>query len=316
MRTARTVQLVLCSATIVLSVACNKGPNFGPGLNDDENSLAAMLESNVENARQHFQVDAASGGSITGVKGVRVVFGPNAFRTASGAVVSGQVSVSLVEVMDIGDMVWLNKTTVGADEQSGGLRLLSSGGAVEVLASQGGQRLVLAEAGMQVNVPTEEVDSNMQVFTSPGMTEDVLIWNLADSTAMDTAVSQWGENWTYFYQFQTTHLNWINCDYFPYSPANTTLTAVTPDDVPNDSTLVWFVFPDFNGVSHAYGSAPHTYTFGLVPVGASATVVALTRNGSEYRSAFFPFTTTTNGSVGLSFQTTTLQAFETAVEQL
>ena len=312
MRSARSAQFVLCSATILLSVACNKGPSFGPG--GGAGGLRSVFEDNIANATQQFQVDAASGGRVEGAKGVRVTFPPNAFHTVSGGVVSGNVEVSLVEVTDIADMIMLNTTTVGND--NGTLALLKSGGALYVSASQGTNELVLGPQGMNVTVPTPAIDTEMAVFTADRTQGEELVWNAEDSTSIDSVIIETPNGWYWGYSFQADSLQWINCDYFPYSSANTFISAITPADVPNDSTIVWFVFPDLNAVTYTAPSAPNMFGFGTVPVGLQAIAVGLTRSGSQYRSSFSSFTTTTNGSVGLSFQPTSLQAFETALDNL
>jgi len=314
MRSASTTQFGLCSAIILFSTACSKGPGFGPGLNEDGSSLAALMEANVENARQHFQVDAAAGGSITGTKGVQVTFGTNAFRNASGTSVIGMVDVSLVEVMDIGDMIWLNTPTVGND--NGTLRVLQSGGAVYISARQGGNELLLGPQGMRIIVPTVDPDPDMGVFVADRTLGADLVWEPSPSATIDSVIIETLGGFQYAYALQVDSMQWINCDFFPYSLNNTTLTAITTADVPNDSTLVWFVFPTINAVTSSYGSMPHTFGFSEVPVGLQAVAVGLTREGAFYRSAFTSFTTSAGGSAGLSFQPTTLQAFEAAVDAL
>ncbi len=313
MRSSSVIGLSFLSAGLLALTGCNKGQGFGPS--GGGNDLRAYFEERVANATQVFTVDGTTGGSIQGAQGVRIRFQMNAFRTQTGAAVTGPVTVSVVEVLGVADMILLNTTTVGND--NGTTRMLKSGGAVSVSARQGNNELVLGPQGMEISMPTDDYDPNMGVFTANRTAGEELLWEEEDSTAVD---STWIElpngGVSIGYIFQVDSLQWINCDYFPSSANNTTITAITPDDVPNDSALVWFVFPDMNAVTSAYGAAPQTYTFGQVPVGLQAVAVSLTRNGAQYRSAFTTFTTTTNGSVGLSYQPTTLQAFEAAVEAL
>lgn len=308
--------VLLCAAAAVCSFAitgCHKGPSFGPTGGGD--GLRDLFEQRLANATQLFTVSGSTGGTVVGDQGVRVHFPPSAFRTQAGGAVNGDVQIELIEVLDIGDMIRLNITTVGND--NGTLRLLKSGGAVYVGASQGGQALVLGPQGMSIVVPTPDADPAMGVFTANRAEGEDLVWNEEDSTSIDTTFVELPNGTTAIgYLLQVDSLQWINCDYFPWSATSTTVTAMTPANIPNDSTLVWFVFPDMNAVARSYSASVNTFTFGQVPVGLSAVAVALTRNGGAYSSAFTSFTTTTNGSVGLSFQPTTLQAFEAAVEAL
>lgn len=307
------VGLALASVCCIALVGCHKGTGFGP--EGDGDGLQEFFEDRLANATQHFTVSASAGGSVHGAKGVEFIFPPGAFQTQSGATVTGNVDVEVIEVLDIADMILLNITTVGDD--NGTRRVLKSGGSVYVSARQGNTRLFLGPQGMEIIIPAGTLDLPMGVFTANRTVGEELLWTEADSAtitpiAVDTASGGGG----YAYYLQVDSMQWINCDFFPPSPNNTTISAITPNDVPDDSTRVWFVFPSFNAVTGGYYSAPQTYSFGQVPVGLAGIAVSLSRNGDDYRSSFTTFTTTPNGSVGLSYQPTTLQAFEAAVNAL
>lgn len=300
----------LYGTLLVVVSGCNKGPGFGPTGGE---GLRDLFEYNLVNATEQFSVNAAGGGTVQGAKGTVFEFPPNAFRTQSGAMVSGMVQVSVVEVLDIGDMIMTNTQTVGDD--NGTTRLLKSGGSVMVKATQGGSELVLGPQGMRITVPGSSNDQDMGVFTANRAAGEDILWVEADNATITPAFQDSTETFI-GYNLQVDSLQWINCDYFPFSTDNTTITAVTPSTLVNDSTQVWFAFTDLNAVAGSYASAPNTYSFGLVPVGLQGVAVGLTRNGTSYSSAFTTFTTAPNGRVGLSFQPTTLQAFEAAVEAL
>lgn len=307
------VGLAFTSLCCIALVGCYKGTGFGPV--EEGDGLRTFFEDRLTNATQHFTLNAPTGGLVHGVKGVEFIFPPNAFETQSGAMVTGSVDIEVIEVLDIADMILLNITTVGED--NGTRRALQSGGSVYVSARQGNNEVFLGPLGMRIMVPAASLDPAMDVFTANRTIGEDLLWTTADSaTITPVAVDTSSGGMNYGYQLQVDSMQWINCDYFPFSTDNTTITAITPNDVPNDSTRVWFVFPTLNAVTGGSPNAPHTYAFGLVPVGLPAVVVSLTRNGDDYRSAFTNFTTTPNGSVGLSFQPTTIQAFEAAVNAL
>lgn len=297
---------------LVVMTGCGKGGGVGPQGHGD--GLRAVLAAVREAGTQQFMVDAAAGASIVGAKGVHFIFPPAAFRTPAGGTVSGAVQVRVVEVLDIGDMVRLNTTTVGDD--NGTLRVLKSGGAVHVSARQGNTDLVLGPQGMQIIVPTTAIDADMAVFTANNVAGGDLVWNEEAVASLDSTLIETQAGPIPGYVLQVDSLQWVNCDYFPWSPSNTFITAVTPSNLPDDSTLVWFAFPDMNAATWTYASVPHEYGFGTVPVGVQAVAIGLSRNGGVYSSAFTSFTTTAGGSVGLSFQPTTIQAFQAAVEAL
>ncbi|QQR86638.1 MAG: hypothetical protein IPJ76_19040 [Flavobacteriales bacterium] len=77
--------------------------------------VAAIFSDNVEDAKQTFTVQAATGGQVSGQDGVTAFFAPNAFMRQNGTVATGAVEVVLVEALNVADMVWLNKQTLGND---------------------------------------------------------------------------------------------------------------------------------------------------------------------------------------------------------
>jgi len=314
MRTTSTLAAAACS--LLMLSGCHKGTGIGPGAQGGD--LNALFEQRVENAAQTFTVNATTGGVITGEDGVQVLFGPGAFRNSAGQVVSGPVQVKLVEALAIGDMIRFNKQTVGND--NGILRLLRSGGEIRVTATQGQEQLELGPQGMRVNVPTAQPDPNMQVFLSNGMTEQNMIWSLADSIAVDTT----GTGWTgepgptpFYYQFTAPSFQWINCDYFAGFSNTSICRATTPLDMPRDSTMIWFAFPSENAVMGSGWQDPNIYlTYQVVPIGFQMIVVGLSRNGTDYQSAFSTVTVTPDMTIPLTFQPTTLADFETALDGL
>lgn len=96
-------------------------------------------------------------------QGTRLNFGPGAFLHADGTPVTGQVDVSVVEVLSIGNTIWLNKQTVGND--NGTLKMLRSGGALNITATQGGESPRVSEGGLYVQIPTTVGDPAMDLFS-------------------------------------------------------------------------------------------------------------------------------------------------------
>ena len=74
--------------------------------------MRQMVANNRANATQNFTIQAAQGGTVIAADGTVIAIQPNAFRTNSGGLVSGPVSVQVLEAMHPGDMVWLNLRTV------------------------------------------------------------------------------------------------------------------------------------------------------------------------------------------------------------
>jgi hypothetical protein len=302
------IGLALASACCIALVGCHKGTGFGPEGNGD--GLSVLFANNRANATQSFQVNATNGGTIVGSKGVQVVFGPNAFQTRNGNGVTGTVDVSLLEILDPHDMIWYDVQTVG--DQSGTARLLRSGGAVRVQARQGAQQLFLGPQGMYVLIPTATVNPSMGAFTTNGMADQGMVWNL-EPWSLDSVDSEFGV----YYGVHADSLQWINCDYFASYPQTMFLDAVTSADVDPDSMLLWVAFPSENAVMRMQSNGSGLFrSWQVVPQGMQAVVVGLERNGTTYRSAFTTVTITAGQQVGLSFQPTDQQTFEAALNAI
>ena len=72
-----------------------------------ESVFQELFTDNITDARQTFVLNASGGGQVFADQGTRLNFGPGAFLHADGTPVTGQVDVSVVEVLSIGNMIWL-----------------------------------------------------------------------------------------------------------------------------------------------------------------------------------------------------------------
>lgn len=197
-------------ALVFISIlfACKKDK----GNNDSTLSLAEF-NSRFSVATQKFNGTAGAAFSITGAKGMKFDFPANAFLDASGNPITGNVVISLKEVLSKRDIVLSGKVT-----QSNG-HLLITGGEFQILASQNGQALKLNPAvAVDVKVPTT-------LNTDP---MDLFVWGptaAADSTWVLDQKARVASS-TNFYQFNLPSFGWINCDYFYNNPnPKTTITA-------------------------------------------------------------------------------------------
>jgi hypothetical protein len=199
-------------ALLILTVlfACKKD---GTG---DTNATLNLTEFNSRFSvpAQRFNGTGNSAFSITGTKGIKIDFPANAFLDASGNLVTGNVAISLKEVLSKRDIVLSGKPT-----QSNG-QLLISGGEFQVVASQNGQRLKLNPAvEVNVKVPTTFNTDPMNLFLwAPAAAASDSTWVLNQKARVATTAD--------FYEFKLPDFGWVNCDYF-YSDPNpkTTITA-------------------------------------------------------------------------------------------
>ena len=240
------------------------------------NAMLAIFQQHVEDATQIFSISAASGGTVSGQDGVTMYFPANAFRTLAGATVTGTVQVELVEALTVGDMLWLNKQTLGND--NGQMRPLVSGGQYYLNVTQGGQQLRLAENAGSVNVPAPNgVDPNMQLFGGTVDGNGIITWDPFGNTGL-------GQD-TLSYSFPNDSLGWINCDYFMNQSPITGVEAVCPSGHDVSNTLVWLVFPDMNSITRLNSPGTNVFATGgsyQVPVGINVQIIALSNLGGSY----------------------------------
>jgi len=249
-----------------------------------------------------------------------LTFEPNAFTYADGTPVTGAVDVKVVEALTVGDKIWLNKQTVGND--NGTLKMLRSGGSLNVYASQGGNLLRITQSGLIAQIPTTIADPEMQLFSGMEDANGNMIWDPIDSASVSVDPGYYtAPTYTFPYYFSysinPTSLNWINCDYFYSYPSTTSLSATLPAGQSTDSTVVWVGFPSENAVMSMYRSAASTYSaWQVVPVGMQAVIVGLQQTASGYASSFTTVTITSNMSVPMTFSPTTLVQFEADLDAL
>lgn len=290
------------------SPAPNPTPNPAPAV------FAQLFADNVADATQSFSFNAAVGGVAIGDDGTRLNFEPNAFVDANGNPVTGAVEVKLVEALGIGDMIWLNKQTVGND--NGTLRILRSGGAISVSATQGGNALRISQGGLIVQIPTAVGDPAMQLFSGSVDADGNMIWSPIDSSSVTVDPGYYTNP---YYTFSADSLQWINCDYFYSYPNITPLYATIPAGQSADSTHVWIAFPSENAVANMHYQGGQTYWTGNgyeVPVGMQAVIVGLQQTASGYASSFTTVTITSNMTVPMTFSPTTLAQFQSDIDAL
>lgn len=164
-------------------------------------------------AAQSFTGVAGTAFSISGAKGIKIDFPANAFLDASGNAVTGNIKLSLKEVLSKRDILLSGKMT----ESNG--QILISGGEFQILALQNGALLKLNPAANVVTkVPTTLSTAPMDLFEFKPTVVSDSTWMLNQKARVNTEPS--------YYQFSLPSFGWINCDYFYSNPnPKTTLTA-------------------------------------------------------------------------------------------
>ena len=101
---------------LFVAISCKKenpDPTPNPTPTTDGTALRNMFSENLLNLTQTFTVNASSGGVVLGSKGTKITINPNTLRNSSGQLVSGNVTLELIEIYDRANMVLCNKPTMG-----------------------------------------------------------------------------------------------------------------------------------------------------------------------------------------------------------
>ncbi|MBK8226680.1 MAG: hypothetical protein IPK70_05840 [Flavobacteriales bacterium] len=321
--------LVLIAITVTATIwSCKKDvedstPAPASGTPASESVFAELFADNIADATRTFNVNAAAGGMFISPRGTQLDFEPGAFTYEDGTPVTGSVTVSLVEALTVGDMIWLNKQTVGND--NGTLRILRSGGALNVYANQGSTPVRIANGGLIAKIPTSSPDPAMALFRGTENSDGAMIWDpVNEPITVDSAYYD-STDYTYTFPYQfyyniagNTDLNWLNCDYFASYPNTTIVSATIPAGQAPDSTAVWLALPSEPSViSMGYWAQDQLYQcWQAVPIGYQAVVVGLKQEANGYSSSFTPITITANMVVPMTFSPTTLQQFVDDVNAL
>ena len=299
-------------------------PGPAPATPAGESVFAQLFADNIADATRTFTMNAAAGGVLISPRGTQLDFEPGAFTYADGTPVTGSVTVSLVEALTVGDMIRLNKQTVGND--NGTLRILSSGGAINVYAYQGSTPVRIEDGGLIAKIPTSVGNPAMALFRGNENSDGDMIWDpITDGIVTVDSAYYDSTDYTYTFPYQfyydingNTDMNWLNCDYFNSYPNTTMVSASMPAGQAPDSTVVWLALPSLTTVvSMSYMTADELYRcWQVVPIGYQAVVVGLRQDANGYSSSFSPITVTANMVVPMTFSPTTLQQFNDDVNAL
>src|SRR4051812_42251522 len=127
----RTILPALAIAALCIA-ACGKTYNPGPDPSGEPGGNYTMASAMAELmvAPRTVTIDAGTGGTFNGNSGTRYSFPPNAFKTATGVIVTGNVAIQVSEYLKKSDMLFSGMLPI-----SGGEPLLS-GGEINVAATQ------------------------------------------------------------------------------------------------------------------------------------------------------------------------------------
>lgn len=277
-------------------------------------SLAKAFEE-VAPQSKTVTINAAAGGSFYGNSGTRYIFMPASFINSSGAVVTGNIDIEVLECVNESNMIFGKMLTMSAGE------MLYSGGEISVKATQGGQPLNIRPGyRYTVKMPTNNgaATAGMDVFrgvassVNRGSGVDWMI--LKDSTTGgivydgDTII------------MTPDSVGFTNCDkYAAYTKASVDVkldgTGATID---SNNVYAYFLPEGYLAAVSLYGTSfvSNTMKSCSVPVLKSHLVACAVVGGDFYGGYVSGITPGSGSTYTITLSKTTPSAFKTAISSL
>ena len=274
-------------ATVIAIVpACKKNKDVAPNFANADNFMASNAIPT-----QSFTGNATAGFTITGEKGTKVTFAPNALVDNSGNPISGNVTITLKEVLSKRDVMFSGVWT----ESNG--QLLESGGELLIKAKKDGVDVFInpqmQDNGVRVEVPKVMNNQDMGLFVQEKRPNGG--GNNGGGGQQPQNPSTWVPapyypfgNGPNSYSFTLPGFTWVNCDRF-YSDPNpkTTITAL-PDFQDNNQVSDLQVMLVFKNISTVV-TLPFDYTLqkfqsymNSLPIGLQADLVLIGKDSDGH----------------------------------
>ena len=180
--------LIGIAVIAVLVVSCKKDTLESTSSKADPAAVNKLFDQ-LDPARQTFNIDPTEPNTIKGKDGMVIQIPANALVDANGNPVSGNVTVSLKEMLSLRDQI-LTGVTATSDG-----KILKSGGEFffEVRDANGQKLNVGSNKSVTFEIPSNNVDSTMKVFVGVDSVtienqKNQFDWKLADSTLKNMVV--------------------------------------------------------------------------------------------------------------------------------
>jgi hypothetical protein len=273
--------LTIITLTTLVLLSCKKSETSVPV----DDSYATFVNANTD-AVQTFTVDAATGGTITGKRGTKIVFPPNAFANPDNSITAGNVQITLKEALLKKQWILEGLSATTQNE------MLISGGMLDIAAKRASDGAELKPAPAML-VPTPSLVNVIKVEVPridnrPDTLRLFLPANQAAPSA--TPPTSWAASYYPFgngsnsYVFQLPQFRWVNCDGLGNQPGVKTTIKVTPDlsgVTGATGVQVMLVFRNISTVITLPPSGSFMQSYAnSIPVGSTADVVCIGKDGA------------------------------------
>lgn len=266
-----------------------------------------LREKALEDRIQEFQFNADDGSTVfTTTEGTQITIDGNCLVTPGGGNVSGNITITGLNMYNRGDMLVTNKPTMGSTPD-GSKKMLISGGEFLITASKDGNPLE-STCAYTLNIPaslTGGVEQGMKPWNGViNPEDDNLTWE-EDTTAQ--VFNEGGMYYAFFNDF-----GWTNVDkFYDDSRPKTTILAEVPDGYNNTNSAVYLSY-DGEGAGLANldvydtNSGHFSEHYGQIPIGLQCHAIFVTAEGNQWRYAVKSVTIAANDVIQFELNETQL----------
>lgn len=243
--------------------------------------------------------------------GIRVVVNYGTVVDGNNGPVSGTIAVETQLLKRKGQMIRMGITTTSNN------RLLVSAGKIAVRFLLNGAQLGLAQQGPQSHyyLGFRDFPLNSSIKLFKGDVNNLFNWLPDEDTSNQINTNTQDSS----YLLYTNRQGWIGCDHF-FDTTGITRARVSltlPSTYTNANSMAFLVFNDINSVVAFTGNAiTRKFSTFLLPVNKPATIIVISKQGTDYYLGESQITTGGTGSVPLTLQDITITPSVTTIDEI
>jgi hypothetical protein len=273
--------LTIIVLTTLVLLSCKKSDTT-PAVDD---SYDSFVKANTD-AVQTFTITAATGGTITCKRGVKIIFPPNSFANLDNSITTGDVLVTVKEALLKKQWILESLSTTSQTE------MLVSGGMLDIAPRRMGDGVeVKLAAAMLVPTPSMVNVVKVEVPRVPERPDTLRLFIPANQAAPSpNPPTAWAASYFPFgngsnsYIFQLPQFRWVNCDGLANQTGTKTTIKVTPDLTGVTGATGVQVMLVYRNISTVItlppsGSFMQSYP-NSIPIGSTADVVCIGKDAT------------------------------------
>ncbi|HMR18013.1 MAG TPA: hypothetical protein PKA53_01825 [Sphingobacterium sp.] len=294
---------ILCCVS-VFTVSCkNDATEIGLAAPSAAN-FKALRNQALKDLVQSKTFKAEDGITFTSAKGAKFSIGGNCLLDENNNNVSGDVTLSFIEIYDRGNMVATNKPVMGKDND-GNLLPLVTGGEYDIKIEQDGKELHPG-CMFQVYIPaanTGSLDGSMILWKGEINDDGNLQWEEVKAAGQEGGLR--ANEQSVGYDIWGNEFGWANVDRFYSDPRPKTQIKVTvPEGYNNQNSGVYLAYenePNVLAQLDTYDTEERFFSehYGFIPVGMNLHVIFVSESNGYVVYAIKPATIVADGTIAI-----------------